>query len=609
MNRHFCFCVFFLFAIIQSSKAQNKPFDPIPGGATTATLGQFLEGPYQVAQGYCINQNPGPVKLKISHGLGHSQELSAVPPQLFDPSLHLEQTVLITGDESVGRAFSYVYADQTVLVQNPSVDDFLVADYLQDPASMAAAGFDGAFYDYNCTASFAASLKSNSGWSFPIAKIAAGLSADASGQTQFHFGFVSAKLRSPIWSFYHSTVTQDQKTYAAFLMWEWYLRHPAAVSDGKSRFLLADFDGVALFKVATRTLSTNGKVDAAVAFSSPAVSINAALQAAYQSSSRADVTSYGLAVREVNSKEQDHFESLPSAAAIAQQLHDTASAHLDPASTDLRLQANDMDHVQVITGVPRVVCERPWQTELPQGTNLTGSLRVKSTSYLDASTSSNVTFPTCRFTVTYSPGNPLPDRVDLNYFLTTELVDSSNHALATSKIVADKVSLSASGLPAIGNTSSRGQVDTNFPTTSITGSITFFTYQWTLPYSIKEDTASNNQKIANVGLQTDSAQITCGSRKITPLSASVAYAPGPNATGTMTLVLTHSSDDQHEKLDTSQLEFCSLGAGLVFTLNSGASVPRKLPSTQILYPRAAPAPSPSAPPPTAPVRPVVVQPQ
>jgi hypothetical protein len=193
----------------------------------------------------------------------------------------------------------------------------------------------------------------------------------------------------------------------------------------------------------------------------------------------------------------------------------------------------------------------------------------------------------------------LPERVDLDYYLTTQLLDPSFKIIATAKFKADKLSLSQSGLPAIAGTSSKGLVDKDFPTSSATGGITFFTYQWTLSYPVVEDPASPGVKIASVALDPSGAQVTCGQRKVSPMTASLGYTVVGATSGTMTVVVTHSSDDQHEKLDASQLEFCNLDAGVVFRLNNGAPVARKFPTTQLLYPKVAPALAPAPPSPTA----------
>jgi hypothetical protein len=607
------------------SLAQHEPWPPVPPSQNTATLGSYLEGPFQVAQGYCINGNPEPTTLHISKGWFHKQELSAISPQLYDPTLHLDGSVLILPDSSIGRVFSYAYTKKTAIPADTNLTNYLQADYLQDPATMAALGFDAAVYDYNCTASFAASLKLNGGWTFPIGSMASGLQSDAAGQTAYHLALVSGKFQSPIWFYFKSVVAQDQKTYAALLLWDWYLRNPGALVDLAPRYLLTDFDGVALYKVATTSFSTNSTFKASTAFTTGMVSTNAELQAAYQSSTRADVKSFGVVVRKSAEHEIDNFASFPTATDLANQLTNTARAHLDPKSTDLRLQTIDMRHVQIITGVPQTVCTGPWHAELAPGTTLPGSLSVGNPTYLDPA-KGEVTLPSCSLPITYSPsmGVALPDRVDLDYYVTTELWDPSLTVVATAKFRADKVSLSQSGLPTIGGTSSKGLVDKDFPTSSTSGGITFFTYQWTLSYPITEDPASAAVKIASVALDSSGAQVTCGPRKISSANVSLNYTLVTATSGTMTLMVTHPSDDQHEKLDLSQLEFCNLDASVVFRLNNGAPVARKLPITQLLYPKlvqsvapastgpagvSTPAPQLAREPVTVPSSPVIVAPQ
>lgn len=593
--------IVFLLCIASASWAQHEPWPLLPQGQTTGVLGSYLEGPFQVAQGYCINGNPDPKTLEISRGWPHRpQQLSAIPPQIYDPTLRLGDPVVILPDASIGRAFSYAYTKQSALPTDTNLSNYLQADYLQDPATMAALGFDAAVYDYNCTASFAASLKADAGWTFPIGSIASGLQSDAKGQTSYHLALVSGRFQSPIWSYYRSVVAQDQKTYATLLLWDWYLRNPSALVDNVPRYLLTDFDGLTLYKVTTTSFSTNNTFKTSTAFTAGMISTNAELQAAYEKSTRSEVKSFGVVVRGAAGHEADNFAQFPNANELARQLTNTARAHLDPKSTDLRLQSIDMHHLQIITGVPQTVCTGPWHAEAASGVVIPGSVGVGNPTYLDPSKGA-VTLPSCSLPITYSPpanGN-LPDRVDLDYYLTTDLIDPTSAVVATAKFKADKVSLSQSGLPAIGATSSKGLVDKDFPTSSTAGGITFFAYQWTVTYPITEDTASTAVRIAAVSVDPAGTQITCGQRKVSPVTSTANYAVGGGASGTMTLVVTHQSDDQHEKLDASQLEFCNLDAALVFTLNSGAPVARKLPSTQLLYPKPAQTLAPTAPTPSA----------
>jgi hypothetical protein len=239
-------------------------------------LGSFLEKPFQLQLGYCITGTETAKTLILKKTLSHDREISAIPPQLNDPSLTLTSNVVFNNNSSVGRAFGYVYNNQSVVLPNPDGNNFLLIDYLEDPQLMTLSGLNNAIYDYSCSSSIAASMNLNAGWTFPIAQIASAIEADASKKTSYHLALVSGTFYSPFWSFYNSAISQDWKTYAQLLAWEWYTRHPAAATDNVKRFALTQFDGVAVYKVTTNAFAVNGKADAKASLSSPAINISGA---------------------------------------------------------------------------------------------------------------------------------------------------------------------------------------------------------------------------------------------------------------------------------------------------------------------------------------------
>jgi hypothetical protein len=582
-------CLFLIWggSLISSIAAaqQPTPYPAIPPNATTASLGSFLEQPFELQLGYCITGSETAKTFTLKKALSHDRAISAIPPQLNDPTLNVTSTVYLNNNASVGRAFGYVYTGQSIITPAINGNDYMLVDYLEDPQLMTLTGLNQAIYDYSCSSSIAASLSLNAGWTFPIAQVASALQADSSRKTSYHLALVSGTFYSPFWSLYNSSVSPDWKTYAQMLGWEWYTRHPGAGQDGIKRSVLTQFDGVALYKVMTNSLAVDGKVDAKASLTTPAVSLSAALQASYNSTETVSVNSYQLAVRQVGGKESDHFEDLPSLKVLSSQL--SAHAHLDPKSTDLRLQQVPTSHDQLLSGVPPVICSGTWRPEIAPGASLGGVLSLIGSSPIGSPDPSLP--PSCRISILFTPtqpaaGQPWPTHVTLSYLLDTDIFDPASAtpltAVATAKFPADPVSLSASGLPFVSASTSLGAVDAGYPKTNDAGGIHFFTYQWTFSYPVQEDTVAT-EKIATVNAGLSDITLACpaGDRKVLPESGSVSYSGS-----VLTVTLTHSSDSTKEQLSTSQSELCTLNGRVSFTLANSVAVVRDLPATQTIYP-------------------------
>jgi hypothetical protein len=527
------------------------------------------------------------LKLTKLGGL-NTKFLSAVPPQLNDPSLQLKGTVVILPDQSVSRAFAYVYPGKALVVNAPDLGNYIIADYLEDPKLMIAKGFDWAGYDHSCSSSLAASLKANASWTFPIAQVATALQADLSGKSTYRLALISGTMYSPLWTMY--TSNQDQKTYAQMLIWDWYLRHPNATTDNIPRYLLTQFNGVSVYKIMTSSFSKDGKVDASASASLPPINLSGSLQAAYNTLSQTTVESFGLVIRKTGDAEVVKFEPLPSISTISSQLSTSAQARLDSNTTDLRLRPST-SHTQVITGIPASICTGRWRAEKIDA-QLGGKLSVGSRTPIDLKDDKSL--PACRISIQYDldPAAPVaepPKGINLEYNLVTEILDG-NTVKATAKIRAGTVSLSSSGLPAIQSSTSMGVPVVN---KTEQANITFYTFQWPVVFSVTEDT-NTPEKIASVRpIGSGDLKLTCGSRTILPLSASLSYT-----NSSLGVSVIHAANSSLESLEKDALEPCLLTGRVTFVLNSGAFVQRDLPDSTVFYYREAkpipkPTPSPS----------------
>jgi hypothetical protein len=579
----------FVLLITAPVYGQNEVYPEPQPGATETSLGSFLEPRFQTQLGVCISGNPTKMNLKLDRPLRSDKILSAIPPQLADPSVNLRGTVLLMPEQSVGRAFAYVYPSKKIPVTNvaPPVVDYLVADYLENPRLLTERGFNLAYYDYNCSMSIAAALKLNAGWSFPMAQVSSALQNDLNSKNTYHLALVSGTMASPLWKMYNSSAGDDYKTYAQMLIWEWYANHPTAVNDARpSRYLLTQFDGISVYKVLTHSVTNDGKVNVSGSANIAVLDLSGQLETALKTSAEAKVETFGLAARKATAGDSLSFEDFPLASTIATQLTTSGKAHLDP-SADLRLSPSTK-HTQVITGVSEGVCKRKWSIEKVNNA-LAGTLGITETSWIRAKDAGSL--PTCKFTVSYdtnpvAPGGLAPTQVNLDYYLVSELRDNTNAVKATAKLKADTVSLSSSGLPAIQFSNAPG-----IPviTTTTAGGVNFYTFQWTFNFPVSEDT-KQSEKIASVHPVPNELKLTCGTKAISPLPGSFSYN---TTTSVLSLSFSRSTNSSVEPLDMAKPELCTLSGRATFTLNSGTQIQRDIQPTTAFYHQLLPAPSPT----------------
>jgi hypothetical protein len=584
--------------------SQNEVNPPIQSGATSSTLGSYLEPLFQSQLSLCITGNPGKTNLKIKRTFTE-KTLSAVPPQLNDQSLKLGGTVLFMPDQSVARAFAYVYPAKSIPAPDATLrlNDYIVADYLENPRLLTAQGFPLAYYDHSCATSIAASLKANAGWTFPMADVSSALQNDLNSKNTYHLALVSGTMSSPLWEMYKSKESQDYKTYGQLLIWDWYSRHPDAVADTTKRYLLTQFNGVSVYKLTTNSFTDDGKVKATAGATLPVLKISGELEAAYKTSTEVKVESFGLVARQASAGNTFNFEDFPSVSTVAALLSASAKAHLDPSS-DLRLGPATR-HIQVLTGVPQAVCTSKWRVE-KVNTTQGGKLDIPDTPKWEDAKDAN-SLPTCKFTVSYTldavaPGAQPPTQVNLDYYLVTELPDAAGTIKGTAKIKADTVSLSSSGEPTIQPPSAPGIANI---AKSTVGDVNFYTFQWSINFTVSEDQKPSEKILSVQALPTD-LKLTCGAdRVISQLSGSLSY----NTTNSLlSLSVSRMTNDSVERLDMSKSDPCTLSGRVTFTLKSGAQVQRDIPpftyaGYQKLLPASAPSPSPApspAPSPTPP---------
>lgn len=587
-------------AVSPVCRANAQTWQSIPAGQTSASLGSYLEGVFQAQLGFCVTGNPKQQKsLTVSKGLSR-KTLSAVPPPLNDPSLKLSGTIDMMPDQSVGRAFAYVYPSQSVQnVTNPNGGNYLIGDYLENHKLLTLKGFDWAFYDYSCSSSIAAQMKANAGYTFPIAQVSAAMQADASSKTSYTLGLVSGTMYSPLWSMYNSTESQAYSTYGQLLVWEWYRRHSGAASDGAKRYLLSQFNGVSLYKMTTTSTSDNGQANISGSITTAVANMSLAVQGTYESSTDASVGAYGLVIRRLDDGTGSTaiFQDFPSVSDLVAALSRSAAAHLDPSSTDNRLLPTTT-HAQVITGIPQTVCANSdWRLDTSAMTMPPNSVLALAGKTVVAPDPNGNTLPGCRFVVSFTtdPNSQL-NHISLDYSLVNDLKNNAGTPIASAKIKADLVSLTSSGLPSI-----HGPVlsSTGVPTTSTStqGGIDFYQIAWNEVYSVTEDTVPA-EKISSVVSQPATLTMTCGGTTISSVSPSSANLSYSNQS--LSLAINISPNSASGALDTSHFVVCTLAGRINFNLASGP-VSRDLPVSTVLFPKAVvtpPAQSPTAPTPT-----------
>lgn len=578
-----CLFLIVLMTTLSATASAQDPTPPFPlltEGTTSGKLGSYMEGLFARQLGVCLTGSPSPKNLKVTQrnwGITTVKDVSAIPPALTDPSLKPNGVVFIGFDSSIGRTFAYVYPSKSLVIKTPDANNYVIADYLEDPKLLALTGLNSAVYDFGCSASIAASMKLNNKWSFPPADISTALQADLSSKSTYHLAFVSGIFYSPLWQAYMSTTDSDWRTYGRMLLWEWYSRHPQAASDQVPRFVLTQFNGAAVYRLFTSSFSNDGKADLSVALGAASVNFSGSLQAAYDQSSQSRVESFGIVARQLegSSSEDDAFQTLPSLPELAGRISSAGKAHLDPDSTDHRLYSATA-HAQIIYGIPEVICKSPWS--INPSTTQDGNLTISS-SPIFTDPKDSKTPPYCKIQVSYqlnSPPGPNA-RASLAYVLQTDIKDSNDSVLATAKFKADEVSLSSTGKPSVDPESSTGMPDS--PVTLNQGGITFFTYSWTLKFPVEEDTLQQD-KISSVTPSVMEPKVTCtGHPDVAPVSGTTAFSGGQ-----LTVVLQHKNNDTIENLDLSRFsQPCSFTGRVVFTLNNGLQVAADIPATQVFY--------------------------
>jgi hypothetical protein len=568
----------------------TPPKPLLPDTARSGTLGSYLETAFQKQLGVCISGSPTPKPLTLTKGLSH-KDVSAIPPALTDPSLKIGGDISIGFDASVGRTFAYIYPSQAILTTTPDVNNYVIADYLEDPHLLTTSGLDKTVYDFSCSASIAASMKVNSKWAFPPADVSAAISGDLNSKATYHLSLVSGVFYSPLWQQYNSTIDTDWRTYARMLLWEWYSRYPGAASDGSQRYLLTQFNGLSLYRIMTSSFSTDGKVDSSVALNMPVVSVQGQIQASFNSTSQASVESFGILVRHADgaATEDDHFEPLPKLAELAKRISGSGKSHLDKDTDHTLFQTTS--HNQIINGIPPVICTGPWTIDPAVTPN--GTLTTLGTPIPVPSTDVKVA-PSCKLTIAYQLNAPpaATAKETLTYSLASSIQDAAGSTIATIKFAAEPVSLSASGKPSIGNTSSTG-IPGPPDTKSLPGTDdTLFTYDWTLNYPVAEDSATP-ERIASVAADVLDSHLKCENvNEIVPLTAHASFSAGQ-----LTVMIEHRNKESKETLDYTKFSRgCIFNGKVALSLNNGVAVIAVIPDTQIYYsPVKVPAPAPAAP--------------
>ena len=579
-------------SIVTFAQAQDPPPPKplLPDNAASGNLGSYLEGIFQGQLVTCISggSDSTPKPLTVTKGLGGAihKQISAIPPILRDPSIKLDDNITIGYDASVARAFAYVYSQQALLTaadSTPDASNYIVSNYLEDPALLTISGLDSAVYDLSCSSALAASMKANSSWSFPPAQVSAAIEADVSSKSTYHLAFVSGTFYSPIWQAYTSTISSDWRAYGRMLVWDWYSRHPGAASDHTTRYLLSQFNGISIYQIKTTSFSTDGQATLNAAVQIPAAAtISGSLQASYKKNSTATVNDFHIVVRPsaTPGKPDAQFQPVPTLTELSGKIHTFAHAHLDP-NTDLHL-FKITTHSQVIYGVPQSTCNSTWK--IVPSTTPDGTLDfVHPPEWADANLtdSTNPLPPSCKFEISFTlPSPPSPtSREDINYSLTNDVTNDLGNVLGTITIPADTVHLSSSGKPSIDPQTTDGNPQNpDVHDIGATG-VKRFTYEWDLSFPVEEDVNTVDQ-IDHISQNIVAPKISCGGTSVPPTLTATAVYTG----GELAVKVTHTNTTNSENIDTTKINVvCTFSGSIQFTLKNSITSTMDFPSTTVFY--------------------------
>jgi hypothetical protein len=548
-------------------------------------MSSFFEEKFGDQLGSCNNGNRSLTWHSGWWIFGKSYNITAIPQNVLSAVTGkgiLDQTVLPELDQSAARVFAYVFPNKNI-PDSFQLSAYVDVDKLTNPQQLLPQGLSSIIYTGSCSATVALAMQAHAGLSWPIASFSSSLTADYNKSTSSQVGIIYGTFNSPL-SQYLTSGDQKWKAYATLLFLEWYDAQGQDMRTAATPgYILSQFTGASAYQLGASSSSVSGAVNASSVLTVAAGSVQADGSVKYSNASTLTVTNYGVVF---NSPIPDgNWTAIPALSSIKSL---PVAASLDPKSTDYKLLQSDMNHTQILPGVPAEWCTSDRWHVINHNLSTTGTLHVIPNGTSTGADPKEGEPPTCLIGVEFS-APVAANKISLLYSLASSLdsnddvnddnAGANDSVLGTVVVKTGAVILSATGQPTISPTTASGMYSN---VSSTTGGITFNNFSWTgLNYAVSEDPADKIAAVQPAPIV--SASCGGGTRQIGNVVATVLYN---SATALLSLSLTHNENDSVEKLDVAGTpDVCVLSGDVTITLQSGAVIQRTIPNTTIYYPK------------------------
>ncbi len=504
------------------------------------------------------------------------------------------------GHRSMVYYFAQVYTPEELATLTITSNNTRYLDIVQEdrPEFVKAPRVNETILTETCSTALAGAMEANSGFTFPVLTIKAGIEADYDGSTSHSLNLIRTEFRSPIWEAYtHAEKAKQSPFHAAMTFALWYIDNPDRI-DAKNMLLKA-FEGAAAFQTSgmkrRKSLSGDAAYDVSVPFLGG--SSGKANASNYWITDLGQIK-YGLAIQKNNGKLRISDEELPSIADIVRTANQYAKVTLngsEDAGDYTLYNRQPINFTLELSRLPARLCRGDWKLVHSQLNTSTGKIELNS----PTSKTGEDLWPTCSFPVTFHPSSTMSLKDDHTLSLALEFDLKSALGNAGSSLGAQTISLEVPSiaLKALTKPSLARLFFNREPEVTATSSLAAGSIRTTLQWKGEYQLEGSEPLPAKPSADTSGLSYDCGIPATSPDWYAPSIASDITANGSVTtlnIVLNGSWDGDYAKdLNDSEIAFtqCLLKGNVGFTLKDGQTVKREFQTTAFRYPYPAPEPA------------------
>lgn len=293
-------CAFaWFFTLDASAQSSDEPLPPWPTvqpGVGARPLDGWLETKFAELTRSCVGGSPTFRYAVERHGDGRGPRPATTIPDTVITWLYLltedpARQIYVLPDTRLTRLFTEVFSQNPEANGNVGTfrrfENSLTFDPTTEEDQLPNPAFDVLEYRRSCVRALAVSGSLSSRWRIPRASADLRAAAELRNETFHSLSMVSGRFDSPVLAMLSGTLAQatgqaagaadirQQQFLAAMLIWNWYQRNPTRIS--ARNYVLAGFDGVAIYQRANTSSDWNTTANVVAAATLPGTQVNADL--------------------------------------------------------------------------------------------------------------------------------------------------------------------------------------------------------------------------------------------------------------------------------------------------------------------------------------------